>query len=138
LLLLCAGVVYAIWLPESVDHDRNMFIADNNPIKLRQVAWLRANSAAGDTVMVDDQMLAVGADRLVPPQLTDTSNVRKISGYLPLSLLTTSMSGANVHTILLTRALKSDDAYVSWLRKNFHEVRLGPDYHALGFVKSGS
>jgi Dolichyl-phosphate-mannose-protein mannosyltransferase len=136
LLCVCAGIVYLIWAPVIVDHDRNMFIADHNPVKARQVAWLRAHSVAGDTVMVDDQMLAVGADRLVPPQLTDTSNVRKISGYLPLSLLIASMSEARVHTVLLTRALMADSEYVAWLRRNFREVHLGADYHAIAFISS--
>ena len=88
--------------------------------------------------MVDDQTLAVAANRLVPPALSDTSIVRSRAGYLPLSLLEQGAADPRVRAVLLTRALLYDGGYVSWLSHHYRQVpnvsQLGG---ALAFVRVG-
>jgi hypothetical protein len=101
----------------------------------RQVAWLDAHSSPSGYVVVDNQVLAVAADRAVPPALVDTSIVREESGYLPLSLLVQATVTWRAQAVLLTRALYDDAAYVQWLRKNYREVTLPAGYGgALAFL----
>jgi hypothetical protein len=136
--VVAAVVVYIVWLPVSVRHDRTAFVADASAVRTLQVGWLMNNSGPGDTVLVDDQTLAVGAHRLVPPALTDTSTVRRLSGYLPLPVLTGSTTSSSVRAILLTRTLRDDPTFVQWLRTHYREVPLPSDYAALAFVAKGS
>ncbi|MDB5076349.1 MAG: phospholipid carrier-dependent glycosyltransferase [Chloroflexi bacterium] len=134
LLILCATVVYLMWLPEILDHSRSAFIVDANPIRASQATWLVQHSGPADTILVDDQMVAVAANRLVPPALTDTSTVRSLSGYLPLSLLTEALSSSHVRTVLLVRTLQYDKEFVQWLRAHYREVPLPAGYKAIAFV----
>ncbi|HEY8285248.1 MAG TPA: glycosyltransferase family 39 protein [Chloroflexota bacterium] len=138
-LLLIAGLVYLVWLPELVDHDRHAFVADHNPVTAGAAGWLDAHSGPHDLVVVDDQELAVAADRLVPSALTDTSIVRYDAGYLSLPLLIQATHDPRVRAILLTRKLHDDPGYVAWLRANFQEVSPPPAVPgALAFVAHGA
>src|SRR5205823_10553133 len=87
LMLAVGSVVYAVWLPSTLDRAAGAFVPGDNPLKATRVGWLTAHSGPNDMVVVDDQTLAVAANRLVPPALSDTSIVRSSAGYLPLSLL---------------------------------------------------
>ena len=134
-LLVVAGLVYLVWLPDLLDHDRHAFVADHNPITAAAAGWLDAHSAPRDLVVVDDQELAVAANRLVPSALTDTSIVRYDAGYLSLPLLVQATQNPRVRAILLTRKLHDDQGYVVWLRAHFQSVSPPPALpSALAFV----
>jgi len=96
---------------------------------------LQAQTNPTDLVVVDDQTLAVTANRLVPPALVDTSIVRNTAGYLPLATVEQATDDAAVRAVLLTRALRDKPGYVSWLRLHFREVQLHPSYGAVAFVR---
>ncbi len=137
-LLLIAGVVYLVWLPDVLDHDRHAFVADHNPVTAAEAGWLTAHSGPNDLVVVDDQELAVAANRLVPSALTDTSIVRYNAGYLSLPLLIRATHDPRVRAILLTRKLHDDPPYVTWLQTHFQQVSPPPEASgALAFVARG-
>ena len=138
-LLIVAGLVYLVWLPDILDHDRHAFVADHNPVTAGAAGWLDAHSGPRDLVVVDDQELAVAANRLVPSALTDTSIVRYSAGYLSLPLLIQATNNSRVRAILLTRKLHDDQGYVAWLRTRFQEVGPPPEIPgALAFVARGA
>jgi hypothetical protein len=146
LVLSCATIAYVIWVPDVIDHTRHVLVANSSDaasvMKMRAAAWLDAHSLPSDTVVTDDQVIAVLAHRRVPAQLTDTSTVRCTSGYLPLNLLVSATTGAGVKTVLLTRALRDNThctAYMQWLGNHYREVPLPPDIQgASAFVAPGS
>jgi hypothetical protein len=126
-----AALVYLIWLPDTLNHTRHLFVADSasadRASKLRAAAWLDTHTVSADTVVVDDQVIAVLAHRLVPPKLTDTSSVRCVSGYLPPAMLRAATQASQVKAILLTRAIPANPecaSYVSWLKQHYTVVRL--------------
>jgi 4-amino-4-deoxy-L-arabinose transferase-like glycosyltransferase len=122
-LLLVAGLLaYLIWLPATGRHAATTFVRDTNGIKAAQIAWLDQHSSAGAFVVTDNQVLAVAANRLVPPPLADTSTVRSRAGYLPLALLERETADPRVQAVLLTRALQYNPPYVAWLQRTFHQV----------------
>ena len=127
-LLLCAlsAAVYSAWLPSTFGRATGSFSADSNRAKSLQVAWLQSHAAEGEFVLTDNQVLAVAAHRLVPPELSDTSNVRWRSGYLSLQLLEQSTAKADVTAVLLTRTLQFDPPFVRWLGSHYHVA------HSLG------
>jgi len=134
-LLIFGLVAYLLWLPEILGRDGSALTQSQDPVVARQVAWLDAHSSPSGYVVVDNQVLAVAADRAVPPALVDTSIVREESGYLPLSLLVQATVTWRAQAVLLTRALYDDAAYVQWLRKNYREVTLPAGYGgALAFL----
>jgi len=137
-LLLIAGLVYLVWLPDVLDHDRHAFVADHNPVTAAEAGWLDVHSGPHDLVVADDQELAVAANRLVPSALTDTSIVRYSAGYLPLPLLIQATDDPRVRAILLTRKLGLVPAYVGWLRVHFQQVAPPPEAPgALAFISRG-
>lgn len=134
LLLFSGALAYGLWLPGTLRHDRHLFVPAQDPAAAAQVAWLRANSSPGGLVVVDNQVLAVAADRVVPGPLCDTSIVRGESGYLPLSLLERASGPARVEAILLTRQLAAMPAYVAWVQAHFRQV-YPPGVPGLAFVR---
>ncbi len=132
LVLAAALIVYAIRLPTLLDHDGGLFAGGSNPTTIARAQWLDAHSGPQDFVLVDDQTLAVAANRLVPPQLTDTSIVRNQSGYLPFLLLTQQARDYHVRAILLSRTLLGDARFVQWLQQHFQET----DVPALGGART--
>ncbi len=131
LVVACAALAYLIWLPDVLDHTRHAFVAvqassDMTP-KRSTAAWIDAHTGLGDTVVVDDQTIAVLAHRLVPPELTDTSTIRCVSGYLPLSTLRSATQAYQVKAVVLTRALLATPQctpYVSWLKQHYEAIHL--------------
>lgn len=139
LVLLIGLLVYLIWLPVILDHDRHAFVADHNPIIAGAAGWLDAHSGPHDLVIVDDQEQAVAANRLVPSALTDTSIIRYEAGYLSLPLLIRATENPRVRAILLTRKLHDDLGYVTWLRAHFQEVSPPPAVSGgFAFIARGS
>ncbi len=128
-----AGIVYLVWLPVVIDHDRTSFVADNNPVTAAAADWLAAHSGPNDLVVADDQELAVAANRLVPSALTDTSIVRYNSGYLSLPVVIGATDNPRVKAILLTRKLHDYTSYVDWVRAHFQEAS-PPIPGALAFI----
>jgi hypothetical protein len=99
--------------------------------KLRAATWLDEHTGPAEAVVVDDQVIAVLAHRLVPSALTDTSTIRCDSGYLTLATLRTGTQTHQVKAVLLTRALLSTPytkcaPYVPWLRLHYTLVKLPP------------
>lgn len=128
-----AAIVYLLWLPVVLDHDRNAFVTNVNPVTAAQAGWLAEHSGPNDLVVADDQELAVAANRLVPSALTDTSIVRYNSGYLDLPVVIGATDNPRVKAILLTRKLHDDASYVAWVRAHFEAVP-PPTAGALAFV----
>jgi 4-amino-4-deoxy-L-arabinose transferase-like glycosyltransferase len=135
LLLVVGLIAYVVWLPFTADHLATMFARDTDPLKAARVGWLKAHSGPGDMVVTDDQVLAVAADRLVPPALSDTSIVRWQAGYLPLSRLEQSTANSRVKAVLLMRQLMYIPPYVQWLKLHFHQVQTPQLGGALTFVR---
>jgi len=137
--LLAAGVLaYLVWIPATVGRSGEAFQPDRDPVKAARVAWLRANSRPGDLVVVDDQVLAVAADRLVPPALSDTSTVRALSGYLSVSHVERATADPRVRAVLLTRTFKNQPMYrpyVRWLNRHFRRVHPRADLQGLAYVR---
>jgi len=67
---------------------------------LRMASALQAFTQPGELVVSDDQAIAGLADRDVPPQLVDTSQVRISSGYLTASQLESIITRDSVRAIL--------------------------------------
>ena len=84
--------------------------AADNPVTA-EAGWLNAHGEPNDLVVVDDQKLAVTANRLVPSALTETSTVRYNAGYLSLPLLIRATHDPRARAILLTRKLHDDPSY---------------------------
>ena len=135
LLLLSGALPYGLWLPATLRHTGHVFVRVHDPVAQAQIAWLRANSRSGDLVVVDNQVLAAAAGRVVPGPLCDTSIVRGTVGYLPLSLLERASDPAHVDAVLLTRQLAATPPYVAWLRRHFKQV-YPPGVAGLAFVRS--
>jgi hypothetical protein len=132
-VITCTALAYLIWLPDVLSHTRHVFIADSASTdiapKLKAAAWLDAHTAPQDTIVVDDQVIAVLAHRKVPSELTDTSTIRCVSGYLSASTLLDATRLYQVRTVLLTRALQARPecgSYVPWLIENYDVVKLPP------------
>jgi hypothetical protein len=133
IVVTCAALAYLIWLPDALSHTRHVFIANsastNLASKLRAATWLDRHTGPADTVVVDDQVIAVLAHRRVPSELTDTSTIRCDSGYLTLSTLRTGTQNYQVKAVLLTRALLATPhttcaPYLPWLKLHFTMVKL--------------
>ena len=140
MLLGCLAIVYLVWLPASLHQSRVAFSATALGSTLLQADWLKAHSGPTDIVVVDNQMVAVDAHRLVPPQLVDTSAVRCSTGYLPLSVLTTATLASHAKVVLLSRELRPAGRchpYLVWLRVHYRQIRLPRRYDAIAFILGG-
>ncbi len=131
MVVACMALAYLHWLPDALNHTRHVFVAvsasANMVPKIRAAAWLDAHTAPQDTVVVDDQVIAVLAHRTVPPELTDTSTIRCVSGYLSPSTAQGATRRYHVKAILLTRtllAMPECGSYVPWLRQHYAVVKL--------------
>jgi hypothetical protein len=68
--------------------------------QLEMAIALEARTPPGSTVITDDPYVAALADRDVPPELVDTSNVRIATGYLTTAELQAIIMRSNAHVIL--------------------------------------
>lgn len=137
LTVLVAGLfAYVAWLPVTLDHSRHAFVRVDNPLLTARVSWLDAHTRPGEWVVVDEQSIAVAANRGVPPALADTSIVRNTAGYLPISLLEQQTADRRVRVVLLTRTLAGRPDYLAWLRRHFVEVGDTPLLQAIVFARA--
>ena len=138
-LLAAGALAYLVWLPSTLGRSGEAFQPERDPVKAARVGWIRANSRPGDLVVVDDQVLAVAADRLVPPALSDTSSVRANSGYLSVSHVELATADPRVRAVLLTRTFKNLPSiyqpYLRWLDLHFRRVHPRADLQGLAYVR---
>ena len=93
---------------------------------------LRAATLPGDLVASDDQYIAGLADRNVPPELVDTSQVRILSGYLSASQLESLITRYDVRVILFASGRFDMIAgFRSWVEANFTQIASFGDGRAL-------
>jgi len=93
---------------------------------------LRAATLPGDLVASDDQYIAGLADRNVPPELVDTSQVRILSGYLPASKLESLITHYDVRVILFASGrFDMIPGFRSWVEANFTQIASFGDGRAL-------
>ncbi|MGO8946466.1 MAG: ArnT family glycosyltransferase [Ktedonobacterales bacterium] len=85
---------------------------------------LQAATLPGDLVASDDQYIAGLADRNVPPQLVDTSQVRILSGYLTASEVEAVISKYDIRVILFASGrFDLIPGFSSWVQSNFTEIQ---------------
>jgi hypothetical protein len=93
---------------------------------------LRAATLPQDLVASDDQYIAGLADRDVPPQLVDTSQVRIRSGYLTASKLEAIITQLDVRVILFASGrFNLIPGFSSWVAANYTKIADFGDGHAL-------
>ena len=137
-LLAAGALAYLVWLPSTLGRSGEAFQPERDPVKAARVGWLRGNSRPGDLVLVDDQVLAVAADRMVPPTLSDTSTVRALSGYLSVRQVERATGDPRVRAVLLTRTFKNQPMYrpyVRWLNLHFRRVHPRASLQGLAYVR---
>jgi 4-amino-4-deoxy-L-arabinose transferase-like glycosyltransferase len=105
------------------------------PDKLELAIALRAASAPGDVVVSDDQYVAALADRDVPPQLVDTSQVRIQSDYLTRQQLEDLITREDIRVILFANGrFDLIPGFRRWVETNYTAVATFDHGHTL-FVK---
>jgi hypothetical protein len=93
---------------------------------------LRAATLPGDLVASDDQYIAGLADRNVPPELVDTSQVRILSGYLSASRLEALITHYDVRVLLFASGrFDMVPGFRSWVQANFTQIASFGDGRAL-------
>ncbi|MGZ3675622.1 MAG: hypothetical protein ACXVCO_15055, partial [Ktedonobacterales bacterium] len=84
---------------------------------------LRTETLPQDQVVTDDQYIAGVADRTVPPQLVDTSQVRIASGYLTAQQLESIITRADARVILFASGrFDGVPGFREWVRENYIQV----------------
>lgn len=84
---------------------------------------LKAATLPGDLVASDDQYLAGLADRNVPPELVDTSQVRILSGYLTAPELESIIDRYDIRVILFASGrFNMIPGFSAWVSANFTEI----------------
>jgi hypothetical protein len=85
---------------------------------------LAAATTPDDLVITDEQYVAGLADRDVPPNLVDTSNVRVQAGYLSAAQLEAAASSSQVRAVLFySGRLDRVPGFRAWVAANFVLVR---------------
>jgi Dolichyl-phosphate-mannose-protein mannosyltransferase len=80
-------------------------------------------TTSDDLIMTDDQIIAVLADREVPPQVADTSNVRITSGQLKLDTLINVASDSHVHAIVwYSNRFSNVPGWREWVEARFTRI----------------
>jgi 4-amino-4-deoxy-L-arabinose transferase-like glycosyltransferase len=93
---------------------------------------LKAATLPGELVASDDQYLAGLADRNVPPELVDTSQVRILSGYLKASELESIITRYDIRVILFASGrFDMIPGFSAWVAANFTKIADFGDGRAL-------
>ena len=128
---LIAGVLLLGLLIGGVIAHRNAV----SPLPEASVAMasaLRAATLPSDLVASDDQYIAGLANRDVPPQLVDTSQVRIESRYLTASQVESIISKDDIQVILFASGrFAIIPGFSSWVHANFTEIQAFGNGNAL-------
>jgi hypothetical protein len=129
-LLLLVGVL-ALNLRTNLDHPLGLPAADAT--RLVQVANdLRQFTTPQQTVITDDQYIAMLADRNVPPALVDTSAVRIETGYLTAAQVIAIAQQSQVGAILFySGRFQQLSGFQTWVEQHFHLIKMYGDEQAL-------
>lgn len=84
LITAAAALFLILTWPRAWQADQGTIVAPTEQALLRDtiVPWLQATVPPHERIMTDDLMLAVRAERLVPPDMSDTSFTKLQSGFL--------------------------------------------------------
>ncbi len=134
-LALLALVGYGVLLGRNtVPLDRQLYKPSVTPNRSRLVALVDRVSRPGDFVVTDDPMVALGANRLLPPGIEDPSMVRIAAGYLTASQAERSTLRYHVAVIVFSRpkyvhgrlvgTVLSHDLprYSSWVARHYRRI----------------
>lgn len=86
---------------------------------------VRQATVPGDYIVCDDSRFAVWAERLVPPELAEVSNVRLESGYLSRQQLIEETEAYGCRAVVMAsgRFRKYSTDYAKWAEETFPERR---------------
>jgi hypothetical protein len=108
----------------------------NQLVQREMAAALRATSLPQDDVVSDDQFLAGLADRAVPPQLVDTSEVRIKAGYLTATQLEAIVTATDTRYVLFaTGRFDEVPGFRAWVDQHFARAADFGDGRALYIKK---
>jgi 4-amino-4-deoxy-L-arabinose transferase-like glycosyltransferase len=93
-------------------------------VSVEMSSALKAATLPGELVASDDQYLAGLAERNVPPELVDTSQVRIESGYLTASELESLIDRYDIRVILFASGrFNMIPGFSAWVKANFTEIQ---------------
>ncbi len=146
-LALLALVGYLALLGRNtVPLDRQLYKPSVTPNRSRLIALVDRVSRPSDFVVADDPMVALGANRLLPPGIEDPSMVRIAAGYLTASQAERSTVRYHVAVIVFSRpkvvhgrlvgTVLSHDLprYSSWVARHYRRIH-SPVSGAFVFVR---
>jgi hypothetical protein len=129
--LLCAGVLLVSAAIGALGAHRDA-VRPLPQISVEMSSALRAATLPQDLVASDDQYIAGLADRNVPPELVDTSQVRIRSGYLSATQLETIITEQDVRVILFASGrFNLIPGFSAWVAANYTKIADFGDGHAL-------
>jgi hypothetical protein len=122
LLVLSAAIVLVSLFIGGVGAHRD--VAHPLPqASVEMASALKAATLPGELVASDDQYLAGLADRNVPPELVDTSQVRILSGYLTAPKLEKIIDRYDIRVILFASGrFNMIPGFSSWVTANFTKI----------------
>ena len=102
------------------------------PTSWRWRSRYRASTAPGDIVVTDDQYVAGLADRDVPPELVDTSQVRLQSDYLTRQQLEDLITREDIRVILFASGrFDLIPGFRAWVEARYTAVATFDNNHTL-------
>lgn len=122
-LAAIAIVIYLAGLPRLVNFNLRSGIPDK-PVEQEASAYLAAVTASNRYVISDEQMIPFAAGRMVPPNLTDTSTVRRDTGYLSPATLIQETEDSNAQAVVFwTGRFQSVPGYLDWVKNHYELAR---------------
>lgn len=117
LMLGCSAGFWLNWMQNATAN------APESTRTLEMAIALRGVSAPDEVILSDDQYIAALANRDVPPQFVDTSQVRISSGYLTSAQLENYITRNQVHVILFASG-RFDllPGFHSWVAQRYTQV----------------
>lgn len=125
LVLLMLGMLAGLIVQIAQD---NIAAQPPTQTEAQMAAALHGYTLPGDLVVTDNQYIAGLADRNVPPQLVDTSQVRIQSGYLTTSQVENIVTHDQVTAVLFASGrFDMLPGFRAWVAANFsQQLRFGP------------
>lgn len=122
LLPTAAFLLLLLLLPRAWQADQGTIVAPTEQILLRDtiVPWLQATVPPNEPIMSDDPMLAVRAERLLPPDMTDTSFTKLQSGFLSSDdLIDAAQRTRPAAIIFWSDRFRSKPSWREWVEANY-------------------